>query len=296
MLTHRHSSPVKPSRVLVLGSRGFVAQAAVQALRDQGVHVAAIPSGEIDLTAPAAADALAGRLQPDDALVFVPALTPDKGKDIATMMRNLEMGRNVCAALARRPCAHVVYVGSDAVYHDDANPVRETSCCQPSTFHGVMHMARERMLVETLRAPKVPLVILRPSLIYGPGDTHNGYGPNRFLRQSAAGERITLFGEGEEQRDHVYIGDVARLIHLAVLHRSEGVLNVATGDARSFRDVAERAVAAAGRQVPIAGTPRANPITHRHFDVTAMIAAFPSFRCTGLDEGLAQFAASLATA
>jgi hypothetical protein len=48
--------------------------------------------------------------------------------------------------------------------------------------------------------------------------------------------------------------------------------------------------------VPVTGTPRANPITHRHFDVTATMTAFPRFRYTDLDTGLARFAASLATA
>src|SRR2546428_337223 len=82
------------------------------------------------------------------------------------------------------PAAQVVYVGTDAVYDDDTNPVRESSPCQPSSFHGTMHLARERMLIETLRPARTPLAMLRPSLLYGPGDTHNGYGPNRFVRSA----------------------------------------------------------------------------------------------------------------
>jgi nucleoside-diphosphate-sugar epimerase len=281
---------------VVLGARGFVASALAGHLSEAGLPVHAVSSSDLDLTLPAAEGRLAELLRPTDALVFTSALTPDRGKDIATMMRNLEMAQHVCAALTRRPCAHVVYIGSDAVYDDAANPVRETSCCQPSTFHGVMHLARERMLIETLRGAKTPLAMLRPSLLYGPGDTHNGYGPNRFLRLAAEGKPITLFGEGEEQRDHVYIGDVTRLVERILLSRSEGVLNVATGRSWSFRDVAARATNAAGRAVTVSGTPRANPITHRHFDITAAIAAFPDFRYTELDAGLARFAASLAAA
>lgn len=296
MLVHRDSSRARPERVVVLGARGFVAGALTRHLSEGGWSVHAVASSDLDLTDPASEGRLAELLTPGDALVFTSALTPDRGKDIATMMRNLQMAQHVCAALTRRPCAHVVYIGSDAVYDDAANPVRETSCCQPSTFHGVMHLARERMLVETLRSSKIPLAILRPSLLYGPGDTHNGYGPNRFLRLAAEGKPITLFGEGEEQRDHVYIDDVARLVELVLLNRSEGVLNIATGRSWSFRDVAERAIRAAGQAVAAAGTPRANPITHRHFDVTASIAAFPGFRYTELDAGLARFAASLAAA
>lgn len=292
MLTHHTETPARPERVVVLGSRGFVGHAIVERLRESGVTVEPIASTDIDLSAPSSVDALVERSSPGDALLFVSALTPDKGKDIATLMRNLQMGQHVCAALARRPCSHVVYISSDAVYDDGANPVRETSCCQPSSFHGVMHLARERMLVETARASATPLAILRPSLLYGPGDTHNGYGPNRFVRLAASGKDITLFGEGEEQRDHVFIADVARLVELTLFHRSSGTLNLATGRSWSFREVAERAVAAVGRVVSVTGTPRANPITHRHFDITATIAAFPRFAYTRLEDGLAQFAAS----
>jgi UDP-glucose 4-epimerase len=286
MLVHGQSSPAAPARVVVLGARGFVAAHVVARLAADGVPVLALPSSDLDLTDPASAGRLAEVLREDDALVFVSALTPDRGRDIATMMRNLQMGQHVCAALAERPCAHVVYLSTDAVYHDDANPVRETSCAQPSGFHGAMHAARERMLVETAKASKIPLAMLRPSLLYGAGDTHNGYGPNRFARAALAGAPLTLFGNGEEQRDHVAVTDVAALTALALSHRSAGVLNIATGTSVSFREAAEIVARTVGAGVEIQPSPRANPVTHRHFDVTARLSAFPAFRPEALADGL----------
>lgn len=286
MLTHRTSSLTSPARVVVLGARGFVASNLIGRLAGAGIAVRPVPASEIDLTQPSAVAGLVSLLREDDAVVFVSALTPDRGKDIATLMRNLQMGQHVAAALAARPVAHVVNVGSDAVYDDNANPVREASSAQPASFHGTMHYARERMLVETLRAAKTPLALLRPSLLYGPGDTHNGYGPNRFARTAAAGGTIALFGGGEEKRDHVYIEDVSALIALVLGHRSEGILNIASGEAHSFREVADEAIKLAGSAAVVQPSPRANPITHRHFDISALIAAFPQFRFTPLREGL----------
>jgi nucleoside-diphosphate-sugar epimerase len=269
----------------VLGAAGFIAGAVIAQFRRAAVAVDPVSSTQIDLTRATAVDALAERLHAEDALVFVSALTPDKGKDIDTLMRNLEMGRHVCAAVARHPCAHLVYISSDAVYHDDVNPVRETSCCEPSSFHGVMHLARERMLIETVRTANVPLAILRPTLVYGPGDTHNGYGPNRFIRSALKDRRIALFGGGEEKRDHVFIQDLSRLVELAVRHRSSGVLNVATGDAVSFHAAAQSVAGIVGG-VSVEPSVRSNPVTHRHFDVTAIVRAFPGFRFVDLAEGL----------
>src|SRR5687767_7229372 len=150
MLTHLLSSPQPPARVVVLGARGFVASAVARHLAAERAAVHPVSASDLDLTQEASAGALAGILREDDALVFVSALTPDRGRDIGTMMRNLQMGQHVCAALAKRPCAHVVYLSTDAVYDDNANPVRETSCAQPGSFRGIMHATRERMLIETL--------------------------------------------------------------------------------------------------------------------------------------------------
>lgn len=281
MLDHQPNSPQQPARGVIVGAGGFVGGAIAQQLRGDNVPVLGITRKDVDLLQEGAAKKLAGLLRADDAVVFVSAIAP--ARNSAALMQNLVMAEQLIAALAAQPVAHLVYISSDAVYADDANPVTERSCRQPSSMHGMMHAARELMLKAEA---KVPLAILRPSLLYGARDPHNGYGPNRFRRLAQKGEPITLFGEGEEQRDHVCIDDVARLTALVLTHRSRGELNIATGTSTSFRDIAELAVKLSGKSTEIRGTPRQNPITHRHFDVTACLKAFPQFRYTPLREGL----------
>jgi nucleoside-diphosphate-sugar epimerase len=281
MLDHQIHPPQPPARAVVIGAGGFVGGAIVQQLRSDKVPVLGVTRKEVDLLQQGAAKKLAGLLRADDAAVFVSAIAP--ARNSAALMQNLVMAEQVIGALAAQPVAHFVYISSDAVYADEANPVTERSCRQPSSMHGMMHAARELMLKTEA---KVPLAILRPSLLYGARDPHNGYGPNRFRRLAHKGEPITLFGEGEEQRDHVDIADVARLSSLVLAHRSRGELNVATGISTSFREIAELAVKLSGKSVEIRGTPRQNPTTHRHFDITACLKAFPQFRYTPLREGL----------
>src|SRR3989442_14680730 len=250
MLDHSTSIRRAPSRVVVIGAGGFVGSAICARLATDKVPILALTRNELDLLKPEAAATLQRSLREDDSVVFVSALAPTRNN--AMLIDNLRMAEAVCAALAAQPVAHLVYISSDAVYSDDANPVTERSCQQPSSLHGVMHLAREVMLHTTL---KLPLAILRPTLIYGVKDPHNGYGPNRFRRLAAKGEAITLFGEGEEKRDHVHIDDVAALTSAALHHRSKGVLNIATGRSASFREAAEMVVPASGRSVGIRGTP-----------------------------------------
>ena len=281
MLEHTLETPALPARVVVMGGRGFVGSHVVQRLRASGGEVRVLGSDRVDLLGPNGAAALAEELRPEDALVFVSAIAPCR--DAAGMVKNMTMTAAVVEALQQAPVAHLVNVSSDAVYADDANPVTESSCASPSSPHGAMHLAREVLLKTGVKG--CPIAVVRPSLLYGAADPHNGYGPNRFRRQAEKSETITLFGEGEEQRDHVFIEDVARLIELTLTHRSRGVLNIATGESASFRSVAETVVGIAG-QGDVKGTPRQNPITHRHFDTTACLKAFPEFAYTALGEGL----------
>ena len=281
MLEHLHTEPVKPRRVVVVGAGGFVGGAIARELARDGVPVLGLTRKEVDLTADGAAAAVTEKLEPEDGVVFVSALAP--ARTSAMLLQNLRMAEAVGQALSARPVTHLLYISSDAVYADDANPVTERSCCQPSSLHGMMHAARELMLKTDV---KVPLAILRPSLLYGARDPHNGYGPNRFRRLAEKGETITLFGEGEEQRDHIYIDDVARLVALVLSHRSRGTLNVATGVSTSFREIAEKVVSLSGKRPEIRGTPRQNPITHRHFDITDCLKTFPQFRYMPLQDGL----------
>jgi nucleoside-diphosphate-sugar epimerase len=180
----------------------------------------------------------------------------------------------------------VVYLSSDAVYGDDAsNPVTEETPCRPVDLYGVMHLAREGMMRHVCSTAGTSLAILRPSIVYGPGDTHGSYGPNKWFRAVRSGKDIIVFGSGEEQRDHVFIDDAVSLVEAVLRHRSEGVLNVVTGTSPSFADVA-RAFREVTGVTRTTSRPRSVPVTHRTYDATAVRMAFPGFVPTTVHEGL----------
>lgn len=286
MLEHLNIDNVKPARVVILGARGFVGAAATKRLTANGTPIAAIGHDDIDLSTDDAAGRLGGLIRADDGLLVIAARAPVKDGDM--LVDNIRMMNNVCKALAKVTPAHVVYVSSDAVYADSSGPLNEASCAEPSSLHGAMHLAREVMLKSSTTAP---LALLRPSLLYGAADPHNGYGPNRFRRLAMAEQDIVLFGEGEERRDHVYIDDVAELIWRVLARRSRGTLNIATGDVKSFRWIAEHVATMAAKPVAVRSGARSVPMPHngyRPFDPAATKAAFPDFHYTSLKDGLAR--------
>jgi nucleoside-diphosphate-sugar epimerase len=290
MLQHNHITPQEPARVVVLGGGGFIGGAILRRLQAAGIPTLSLGRPALDLFSADAADRLANALQPADTLIFVSAKAPVKNP--AMLIENLHMAGAVCAALQRQPVLHVIYISSDAVYKDSDQPLTESSCAEPGSLHGVMHLAREVMLRAGFPGP---LALIRPTLVHGLDDPHNGYGPNRFRRLAAAGQEIVLFGEGEERRDHVAVEDIAELTLRVALHRSTGVVNAVSGEVVSFRNLAEFCAAQFTPPVAIKGSPRSGPMPHngyRPFAPSAALAAFPGFRFTPWRDGLARACAA----
>lgn len=286
MLQHLNVTDRLPERTVVIGAGGFVGGALMRLLKVEGANALGLTRKDVDLLDPGAADTLAALLKPSDAVVAIAARAPCK--DIAMMIDNMVMTKAMVDAIARAKPSHVINISSDAVYADGPVPLTEQTPMAPGSMHGAMHLSREIAFTSAIEAP---LAILRPTLLYGSDDPHNGYGPNRFRRLANAGEKIVLFGNGEERRDHVLIDDVAEIIVRMLKRRSTGALNVATGDVHSFRDIAERVVAGAPKKVAIESSPRSGPMPHngyRPFDVAAVHAAFPDFNFTPLADGVAR--------
>jgi UDP-glucose 4-epimerase len=256
----------------------------VRRLAEEGIAHLALGRAKLDLLAAGAGARLASLLREGDAVVTAAAIAPCK--NTAMLVDNMRIVQTLVQGISAVPVVHVVNISSDAIYADGPVPLTEETPAAPTSLHGAMHLGREIALRSELR---VPIAMLRPTLIYGAADPHNGYGPNRFRRLAAAGQEIVLFGEGEERRDHVAVDDVAEIAARVLKHGSRGALNIASGEVHSFRSVAEMAVALATKPVPIRSSPRTGPMPHngyRPFDVSATTAAFPDFSYTPLSEGL----------
>jgi nucleoside-diphosphate-sugar epimerase len=273
--------------VVIIGARGFLGKALNEYLSTLGIPTVQVGSADVDLTQPQSVDQLTRLVMPEDAIVFNSALTPDKGKDRGTMLKNIMMGHHLCMFLEAANCSHLVYLSSDAVYGTSDKLLRETSCCQPDSLYGLGHWSREEMIKGAAAEKNIPLVILRPCALYGAGDTHNSYGPNRFARTAAQERQITLFGNGEEQRNHFFIGDAVEIIRRCLDHKSAGLLNLATGIPVLFMEIAEKVASLFDEPVEIRVTPRKNPITYINFDPTVLFKAFPTIGLTSLEDGLA---------
>jgi nucleoside-diphosphate-sugar epimerase len=284
MLNNLHVSAINPSRVVVLGGGGFIGSAIQSRFEKSGILVESIGRLNFDLLSTEVDQKLASFLRPDDTLVFVSAKAPCR--NTAGLIENLQMAQSVIAALKLQKICHLIYISSDAVYRDSDKPIDEYSCAEPGSIHGAMHLAREVALKNEL---DLPVAIIRPTLVYGLKDPHNGYGPNKFRRLAIKNEDITFFGEGEELRDHVYVDDIAQLVYLVACHKSIGIVNAVSGQVVSFRRLAEFISEQSKSSGAIKSTIRSGKMPHngyREFKTSIASELFPGFGFRGWVEGL----------
>ena len=275
-----------PERVVVLGASGFLGGALHAQLEREGVPVVAHSSRTLDLTQADALTALDAVLGATTTLVFASALTPDRGQTPATLLANTTMAANLAGYLEGRRLGRLVYLGSDAVYGFGDRPVTEETAVAPAGYYAIGKYAGERVMETAARAGGVPLLILRVTGVYGPGDPHASYGPNGFARSLARDRTVRIFGAGEEERDHLYVDDAARIIAGLLQRGADGVYNVATGQSQAFADVVKAIRDLVPYEVAVTSAARKGPITHRRFDTDRLTRALPDLQLTPIREGL----------
>ena len=156
--------------------------------------------------------------------------------------------------LAREHDAQVVFASTGgAIYGECERPATEAAERQPVSPYGTSKLAAEEYLAAWNRLYGTSHVALRLGNVYGPRqDPHGEAGVVAiFLSRIRDGVPATIFGDGSQTRDYVFVEDVVRAF-MAAVGADGGVFNVGTGIETSVRELWQGCTDAAGVAAEVA--------------------------------------------
>ena len=240
-------------RAVVTGGAGFIGSHTVDALLARGdeVHVvdnlatgrrenldSAATLHEHDIREPL--DGVFAEIRPE--VVVHLAAQADVGTSVAKPALDLEVNVlgtvNVLEA-ARAHDAQVVFSSTGgAIYGDCERPAREDDPREPVSPYGTSKLAAEEYLATWNRLYRTPHVALRFANVYGPRQLAKLEGGvvAIFSDRLRAAENVTVYGDGRQTRDYIYVGDVVAAV-VAAIGIAGGTFNVGTGKETSVLEL-----------------------------------------------------------
>jgi UDP-glucose 4-epimerase len=282
-------------RVLVTGGAGFIGSHVADAYLARGHHVTvldSLKSGRREQV-PAGAEFVHADIRSDDARRVV----LDGGFDVVNNHAaqidvrisvadprldasvNIDGMLNLMTAALETKVGRFIHVSSGGVVYGepDVRPTPETSPKLPESPYGVSKLAGEQYLYYAHRIHGLEYCCVRYSNVYGPRqDPHGEAGVVAiFSTRLIRGDALTIFGDGEQTRDYVFVADVVAanmLLSDATLPAARSLddrgFNVGTGMETSVNRLAQVLMEQGGRHVPL-NHAEARPGEVRHSSLDA---------------------------
>lgn len=185
-------------------------------------------------------------------------------------------------ALSRR----IILISTLEVYGPpESIPISESHRTNPTSYYGASKLAAEHYLSVFCERNHKSCIILRLATVYGPGEPYRRAIPN-FIRNARKGEQLTVYGDGSDIRDYLFIEDAVEAIMLTIRNRATGIYNIASGTGHSIREVAERIVTISGGHSRITYRPSGGQPTTIILDTTKARKELGFSAKVGLVEGL----------
>ncbi|MFT4901314.1 MAG: UDP-glucose 4-epimerase [Lentimonas sp.] len=252
-------------KIIVTGGAGFIGSHTCEALLKQGVEVlaldnlstghlsnlaalsshAALRFEELDITQGSAFDTVVRHFKPS-AIIHLAALVSVQ-ESIAqpdlNFERNVYASHCVAEAARRHEVKRIVFASSAAIFGDNTNlPLNELSQQRPLSPYGAAKLASENLFTGGAYTYNFSVVANRYFNVYGPRqDPKSPYSGvmSIFLDRFRSGRAVTVFGDGQQTRDFIYVGDVAQMNATAALSSLQGfhAFNVCTGRSTSLLEL-----------------------------------------------------------
>jgi nucleoside-diphosphate-sugar epimerase len=198
---------------------------------------------------------------------------------------------------ARRAGARKIVASSSAGIFGELKqlPIREDHPVEPDSPYGATKLCEEKLCLAYAKLYALEAVCLRYFNVYGPNQRFDAYGNviPIFMFQMLRGERLTIFGDGEQTRDFVNVADVVQAnLRAAGAAGVSGAFNIGSGTRITINRLVELLTEASGLSPDVRhGPPRAGDVRDSLADLSAARAAFGFEPSIDMGAGLAEYCA-----
>jgi UDP-glucose 4-epimerase len=148
---------------------------------------------------------------------------------------------NLMQALKKTNVRKVVYASSGGAVYGNVGPLphSEKNLPKPISYYGASKLSAENYIRISCAQLGISYSILRYSNVYGPRQREDGFGGvvPIFIKSLLLKKRPTIYGDGQQTRDFVYIDDVIRANVKAMNSDKSDVFNVGTGQETSINNL-----------------------------------------------------------
>lgn len=273
--------------ILVTGAGGFIGRRLVNFLRDAGHSVHALGSEGGDIADPATLrrfDAF-----PVDFVFHLAGRTyvPDAWREPADFQRVNVIGALNVMELCRAKRIPLTYVSAYLYGIPSTLPVKETDRIEPNNPYALSKSLAESLCRFYAEYFAVPVTIIRPFNIYGPGQKAHFLIPE-ILAQVKAGKSIHL-KDLSPRRDYLYVDDLVDAL-IRTLDSKLGchVYNIGYGSSFSVAEIVKAIQSVAGTSLPVVSenAPRQNEILDVYADIGKAMRELHWHPRHSLEEGI----------
>ena len=230
---------MKKINYIVLGNTGFIGKNLENYLLRKKKIVKGFASKKINLLIKAKALKLSKFINSKTIIFFLSFNKNQKNATVEDLQKNLLLTKNFLEVLNKNKPKSVLFFSSQSIYGENTNNTNTTekTLPDPTSFYGIAKYTAERMMTKYCLEKKIPLIIVRIPRVYGLGDDVNNYGPMKFTDFFKKKKTLTLWGDGSEKRDYLYIDDLNEILLKLIKKNFTGLVNICSGTAHSFLQI-----------------------------------------------------------
>ena len=281
---------------IILGHSGFIGSSILKIFKNHNKDVLGISSKDINFFSDESIKDFKNILTKNSSIIMCMGIKKQYGDDLENWIKNELILKNFIKSIINTPPKHIIFFSSASLYGEDITfpgLISETTPVNLRSFYGISKFNCESVLRKVCFDYQIPLMCLRPPLIYGVNDKSIGYGPTLFSYNVIKRINIKLWGDGKEKREFIYVDDLAYLCKEILDKNLTGILNTVSGNSYAFMDILDELKKNLGYKVKVIKQKRTKSKVDHIFSSKHHKELMPYFEYTSLSEGLKQLCSEI---